>query len=446
MNCLTQDMARQFLNNSSEQEKYKFFVKGVQLEQLDQDYQLIEDYVDAIENTLGTRMEDVDGFKKKAQDAENKFRTAEKHDSLRQKLRNLANQMAWAQVEEQERNLESFANQMQKAEKIIENAEGEAATADTGFTEAVRKLEVASEAVQEAQGGVEPLREAKQQTKEEFDKVRAEAVDVQVYSPRRYVLLLQISNAVQKEQRVIGDHLRAVEVRIEKKKGEIAEEYTKLDAINGGSHTRRLAEKDEKQSKVVDAQNRLVEHTSSFIKLDTDRKRAEQELEQIKIPIQAKRNEVRECEEQLNNLRKDRGQQQGGFHPRMPRLLRAIQEEDGFQEKPIGPVGSHVRLLQPSWSTILEKSFGGMLDSFVVMSKSDQALLSNLMKRVGWYGLLPLRRDTRQLFANYVAFAKYLLGIIDLSILPNTNLIQTSIQPYASSRFVAVSVVRCNKH
>lgn len=120
--------------------------------------------------------------------------------------------------------------------------------------------------------------------------------------------------------------------------------------------------------------------------LETDRKSAEQELDQIKVPIQAKRNEVRQCEEQLNNLRRDRGQQQGGFHPNMPRLLRAIQQEAGFQEKPIGPVGSHVRLLQPSWSTILEKSFGGMLESFVVMSKSDQALLSNLMKRVGWYG------------------------------------------------------------
>lgn len=196
MNCLTQDMARQFLNNSSEQEKYKFFVKGVQLEQLDQDYQLIEDYLDAIENTLGTRMEDVEGLKKKAQDAENKFRTAEKQDSLRQKLRSLANQMAWAQVEEQERNSEAFAKQTQNAEKTIESAEGEASAADTAFTGAVRELEVASAAVQEAQDGVEPLREAKQQTKDEFDKVKGEAVDVQVESPRTNVSLPQISNAM----------------------------------------------------------------------------------------------------------------------------------------------------------------------------------------------------------------------------------------------------------
>lgn len=386
MNCLTQDMARQFLNNSSEHEKYKFFVKGVQLEQLDQDYQLIEDYVDAIENTLGTRMEDVEALKKKAQDTESKFKTAEKHDSLREKLRNLAHQMAWAQVEEQERHLASFANQMHKAETTIDDAEGESAAADRAFTDAVRKLQVATEAVQEAQGSVEPLREAKQQKKDEFDKVKGEAVDIQVQSSQIYVPLRQVSNAVQKQQRVIGDHLKGAEMRIKKTKDEIADEYMKLDAANGGTHSRRLAEKDEKQSKVVEAQRRLEEHTSSFSTLDTDKKRAEQEFDHIKIPIQAKRNEVRQCEEQLNNLKRDRGQQQGGFHPNMPRLLRAIQQEDGFQEKPIGPVGSHVRLLQPSWSTVLEKSFGGMLDSFVVMSKSDQALLSSMMKRLGWYG------------------------------------------------------------
>lgn len=384
MNCLTQDMARQFLNNSSEQEKYKFFVKGVQLEQLDQDYQLIEDYVDAIENTLGTRMEDVEALKKKAQETESKFRTAEKHDSLRHKLRNLAHQMAWAQVEEQERNLASFANQMQKAETTIERAEGESAATDTAFTDAVRKLEIASEAVQEAHGSVEPLREAKQQKKDEFDKAKGEAVDIQVQSSECYPSLRQVSNAVQKQQRVIGDHLRAANVRIKRTKDEVSNEYLKLDAANGGSHTRRLAEKDEEQSKVVGAQKRLEEHTSSFSRLDTDRKRAEQELDQMKIPVQAKRNEVRQCEEQLNNLGRDWGQKEGGFHPNMSRLLRAIQQEDGFQEKPIGPVGSHVRLLQPSWSTVLEKSFGGMLDSFVVMSKSDQALLSNLMKLLGW--------------------------------------------------------------
>lgn len=70
----------------------------------------------------------------------------------------------------------------------------------------------------------------------------------------------------------------------------------------------------------------------------------------------------------------------------MSRLTSAIRQDDGFIQKPVGPLGSHVRLLKPLWSSILEKSFGAALNSFIVTSKQDQSRLSSLMKRVGWYG------------------------------------------------------------
>lgn len=68
----------------------------------------------------------------------------------------------------------------------------------------------------------------------------------------------------------------------------------------------------------------------------------------------------------------------------MSRLLSAIRQDDGFQLRPVGPVADHVRLLKPLWSSILEKSFGGALDSFIVTSKDDQLRLSGIMQRVGW--------------------------------------------------------------
>ena len=87
----------------------------------------------------------------------------------------------------------------------------------------------------------------------------------------------------------------------------------------------------------------------------------------------------------MNNLLKDRGQQQGAYPPNMPWLINAIRQDNGFIQKPVGPMGSHVRLLKPVWSSILEKSFGAALNSFVVTSKQDQSRLSSLMHRVGWY-------------------------------------------------------------
>ena len=71
-----------------------------------------------------------------------------------------------------------------------------------------------------------------------------------------------------------------------------------------------------------------------------------------------------------------------GFPDKMPILLREIGRENSFSQKPIGPVGNHVRLLKPEWSSQLEKAFGATLTSFIVTSKRDMEILSRIMKRV----------------------------------------------------------------
>lgn len=73
-----------------------------------------------------------------------------------------------------------------------------------------------------------------------------------------------------------------------------------------------------------------------------------------------------------------------GYHERIPVLLKAIQQEKAFAQPPVGPVGHHVSLLKPKWSSILETSFGATLNSFIVTSKKDMNTLSNIMNRVGW--------------------------------------------------------------
>lgn len=103
MNVLSQDMARQFLSTSNPSDKYKFFVKGVQLEQLDQDYRMIEDSVDQIEEKLRHKAEDIRFLERQKIDAQKKLQQANQHESLIARVENLKGQMAWAQVEEQER-------------------------------------------------------------------------------------------------------------------------------------------------------------------------------------------------------------------------------------------------------------------------------------------------------------------------------------------------------
>lgn len=102
MNVLTQDMARQFLNNSTPADKYRFFVKGVQLEQLDQDYQLLEETIDQIGVKLESRKEDVKVMEERAQRDRARKERSDRQSTLRARIKNYTRQMAWVQVEQQE--------------------------------------------------------------------------------------------------------------------------------------------------------------------------------------------------------------------------------------------------------------------------------------------------------------------------------------------------------
>lgn len=103
MNVLSQDSARQFLSSSTPADKYKFFVKGVQLEQLDQDYRLIEESVDQMEEKIRNKKQDIGTLKNQRDAARKKLELSDQHDSLRERIGNLRGQSAWAQVEEKER-------------------------------------------------------------------------------------------------------------------------------------------------------------------------------------------------------------------------------------------------------------------------------------------------------------------------------------------------------
>lgn len=178
--------------------------------------------------------------------------------------------------------------------------------------------------------------------------------------------------------------MKAAEGRITKAKTDIEAEKRRLDDANGGSHSRRIAEIEEKRADVVNARSRLGDHERGIGVMEEDKRQAEIDLEELQRPLKDKKTEVQQCEQRLDALIKDRGQRQGAYNASMPRLLNGIRQDDAFQQQPVGPIGSHVRLLKPLWSSVLEKSFGGALNSFVVTSKQDQNRLLGLMQRVGW--------------------------------------------------------------
>lgn len=64
MNVLTQDEARQFLNDHNPKKKYRFFLRGTQLESLQKDYELIAQELDEMQSKSGVIKEDVEQLRR----------------------------------------------------------------------------------------------------------------------------------------------------------------------------------------------------------------------------------------------------------------------------------------------------------------------------------------------------------------------------------------------
>ncbi|KAK2812151.1 hypothetical protein FQN50_001508 [Emmonsiellopsis sp. PD_5] len=366
MNVLSQDMARQFLSTSSAAEKYKFFIKGVQLEQLDQDYHLIEESIDNSEAKMSLTLDQMKELEKRRDKAQSRLALSERHETIQRRIEKLRAQMAWVQVEEQERILNSCDERILKMNTRIEDIEGEVRKFEEVFQQTDRECNEAAEVLQQARSEYEAQEEVMRASKEKVEEGTNE------------------QHSLQAQQRTIRECLKTAEDNIKATRKKIDEENQRLADLDGGSHARRWAEVEEKKAEAEEAGSRYRAHQQELGRIQEDISRAEREMASKRDPISKQRDDIAQAETQLRNLTRDKGHQQSGFHEKMPTLLRAIQNEQHmFSRPPVGPMGNHVRLLKPKWSGILESSLGNNMSSFVVTSKRDSDTLLGIMKRVG---------------------------------------------------------------
>ena len=180
MNVLTQDMARQFLNSSTPYDKYKVFMKGTQLEHLDGDYLIVEQNLDTIDQDLWKKREDLKVFEDRAQEARNLLALSERQDTLRDRIRHLGEMMAWVQVEEQEEILAVFDRKLSRIDEKVAASEMEATGLSQAFTQTEQLFENANKALESSRNTLTPLQDEKDQMKEEFSNLKAEALTLHV--------------------------------------------------------------------------------------------------------------------------------------------------------------------------------------------------------------------------------------------------------------------------
>ncbi|TFB06813.1 Structural maintenance of chromosomes protein 6 [Trichoderma ghanense] len=365
LTVLSQDNARQFLNSASPAQKYKYFVSGVQLEQLDNDYKMSQDTLDKTLILRDDLDEKIAHVKKAMDDAQRLAEIAQKNQGLREKARLYRNQLVWSQVVERERELEQ-----RNADLVRRDRELLAWQADC--EQATKVLEETDEMLARAQEAREALA-AEENTFEE----RVQEAEVAWREAKQRQMELQ------GEERDAHLRLKTLRTDIQSCESKIKEEENRL---NGSSASAR-AVKDQELSEANAQDKRLGEQideakskTQSFKDKAAEAKEALRRADQF---LQKKKQEEVVAKKGVRELEQSSGSAFDGFDADLIKLSKAIEREGGFESKPVGPIGLHVTLRKPEWSSILEKTFGDVLNAFVVKSKRDQSKLSSMIQRMG---------------------------------------------------------------
>ncbi|KAJ9656420.1 Structural maintenance of chromosomes protein 6 [Neophaeococcomyces mojaviensis] len=360
LNVLSQDMARSFITSANAADKYKFFLKGVQLEQLDQDYNLLGESLQQMHQKLERNEEDIKNLETRMNEAKAIQESAKRRAGLKDRIRDLGRQIAWKQIENQEAVLQGYVDQLVQADEKIAEAQAHVDYLDVQYQRADEDHKTTERTLEDINQSLARASAEQQELKEKRDEAK------------------QAFNNSQSETRALKDDIGNHNKTIAETKQDIEKEEQRLLELNGGGAARRLAELEAAKNNLQQAVDDLNGHRRGKIDID----RTIQDLLKIEKDKHAEHKdhekELAEEETRLKDLQANRDRQSSAFKNNTDRLLQLIDRETRWERKPIGPIGKYVRLTRPEWSSILERMFGGTLSAFLVFNKRDSDLLSRL--------------------------------------------------------------------
>ncbi|KAG5983890.1 hypothetical protein E4U55_006875 [Claviceps digitariae] len=362
---LSQDNARQFLNSATPAQKYKYFVSGVQLEQLDNDYKMSQDTLD---KTLVLQEElcgKVEYIKKEMEESQRLAETVNKNSNLRERARYYRNQLVWSQVVEMEQALGKKTAELElRAQQIVE-MERDCKETTKALDELEEKLDRSKAARDELNNDYGAVEETISSAEGVWNAAKRDLTDLQ------------------REERDAHARLRTAKSDIGTYETKIQEELSRLNESTGSARAQNEHEKERAEARQADLDKRIENCRNQLPILMSNVMNAEESIKGQQQIKNRKRKDIVQVEQAVAELQKSTGSAYDGFDRDISQLVKAIASDSGFDSKPLGPLGVHIRLLKPEWSGILEKTLGEALNAFVVKSKRDQSRLSGFIRRYG---------------------------------------------------------------
>ena len=364
MNILTQDAARQFLGSAQPEDKYSFFLRGTQLTQLAQEYELIQTNIQRMKRAMVTTEELLPDLEREAREANAKWQLVEQARAEQEKLNSLKDELVWSQVIAKETELADAVEALVRARAKHEALQ--------------RKCEADRERGAALDAQIAALEQRNGECNErERTLGEQRATEVQAMKTFRAELA-----SIKAQERDVSQQADRVQHTIRHFQAQIDAEARKLERDHRAVRDEQAARRDALNQERLDNEMAQVAATEQIDSLRTQQdaerdERAQHAAERNTLEEKLAHLEqfVRRCEDAAAN----RVTAFGGRG--MPQVLADIARETRWRQPPVGPLGMHMRLRDARWAPVVEAVLNDALNAFCVTNHADRALLTRILQQ-----------------------------------------------------------------
>ncbi|CAO1633857.1 unnamed protein product [Sympodiomycopsis kandeliae] len=365
MNVLTQDAARQFLSGANPSQMYEFFLTATQLDHLDEEYSRLTGILHRMDLSNKREEENIPELKRAAMEALHKVHLLEKQKDLRSREEILKNQLVWSQVVALEKSHEKLVTS-------AEHVKGKIAKLEVAIRDLAQERETINERITDLESRGKQDGERNEPLHRERQELRS--------------TIQALKNKLSKtkeEEREHNNQYTRLDKNLQHLQQRIDEETAKLAQDNREKHRQIEARRSEVEERIRSLSQQEVELRDSLRDGDSQSKRlygleagATEKRERLRSEVQNAQSYMQKLEATSRNSMEAFGQD-------VPKLLRAIAQEGRWHRKPVGPIGSFVKLKDTKWAKVLESVIGNTLNAFCVVDHHDRRLLESVKRRIG---------------------------------------------------------------
>lgn len=364
LTMLTQDMARKFLSDSTSEDKYKLFLHGTQLTQLRNEFETIRESLDTSVVTLQRKSESLPRLREEAMEAQRRYTDLENVQNIDDKIDELNNQLVWSQIIVKEKEAERLKEQVDLAEKKLQEF-------DLIYEEQKKKIDHSARGIENAKDELEAAQNIPDETSEE----KRELINTKVR------LVAKVSDFKEELTRINGIIKQTKALKL-KHQTALQIETDKLEASTRLKRDEIVGQIDKLKEKMQDKAKKGKQFAIEGQELANEISEAKDKRQRQSRELADLRKKSDELRNLIGNLESQRGNRMRAYGANMPRVLDEIRRESRWKKRrPIGPMGSTLKLLKPQFGDVLEQVLNKSLNSFVVECFEDKNLLLSILRR-----------------------------------------------------------------